>query len=421
MNRFRREDVLEGLRHLARHPLRSVLTAVTCAVAIAVTVNVISLSYGLDDDVRRDIAKFGRLTIDVGRTPLIRPGAVRPPFGEAELAKIRAAVDGLSAVVVPLRTERATARGDAEAERIVLAAAGPSYPETLKIDLAAGRWLAPSDRGFSACVLDRSVASSLFPGVTPAAVVGRSIALVREPAVSPVVVGILDDPMTHRAVFEAFDEGRSSRTLAGALLSFRNVYVPEDALGTPDLTMVHVVLPDERRLALARERLVALWPETSVDLAADRIPPITVFERKTWIDAFGGVSQTGAFLGNIVWILVVFVACVMVSTQNLITIRERYDEVALRRCEGARKAHLVTQVTTEGLVTSVAGGLLGLPVGYLGAEALRRLVDFPFRFEARYAGVAVLVSVFLGLLSSVVPARRAAGLDPARVLSRRLT
>jgi putative ABC transport system permease protein len=119
--------------------------------------------------------------------------------------------------------------------------------------------------------------------------------------------------------------------------------------------------------------------------------------------------------------LVVLVACIMISTLNLITIRERYDEVAVRRCEGARKADLAAQVTAEGLVTSVAGGLLGLPLGYAGAEALKRIVDFPFRFEPRYAAAAILVSAALGLLSSVVPARRAAGLDPARVLSRRLT
>jgi putative ABC transport system permease protein len=421
MSSLRLADVLEGLRHVARHPLRSALTAVTCAVAIAVTVNVISLNYGLDEDIRRDIAKFGRLTIDVGRAPLIRPGTPRATFGEADLARIRATVADLGAVVVPLRTEAGVARGDVEARRLVLAAVSPEYPRTLQVDLVAGRWFTDAERGLSACVLDRSAAAALFPGVPPAGVVGRRIALGREPSAQPVVVGVLGDPMTHRAVFEAFDEGRSSRTLVGALLSFRNVYVPQDALASGELTMVHVVLADEARLDEARRRLEAIWPASDLDLAADRIAPVTVFTRRTWIDAFGGTTQAGAFLGNLVWVLIVLVACVMITTLNLITIRERYDEVAVRRCEGARKAHLVVQVTAEGLATSVVGGLLGLPLGYAGAEALRRIVDFPFRFDPRYAVAAMAVSAALGLLSSVLPARRAAGLDPARVLSRRLT
>src|SRR5207249_3974002 len=137
-------------------------------------------------------------------------------------------------------------------------------------------------------------------------------------------VGVLEDPMTYRALFAAFDENRRTRTMTGSLLMFRNVYVGEDALATADLSGVAVALPDERRLA-------------------------------------------------------------------------------------------------EGLLVSVVGGLAGLPLGYAAASLMRRIVDVPFRFEPRYAAVAVAVSAVLGLVSSVVPARRAAGLDPASVLSRRLT
>lgn len=412
---------VEGVRHLRRHPLRAALAALTCAVAIAVTVNVVSLSYGMDEDIRRDIARFGRLTIDVGRAPVVRPGAPRASFGEAELATVRATVAGLDATVVPLRSERVTATGDAEVRQMVLAAVGVGFPRTLAISLRAGRFLRPDDRGLSACVLDESSAKSLFPGVAPAAVVGRTVRLARPAPVDVPVVGVLEDPMTYRALFEAFDEGRGARTLISALLSFRNVYVPEDAIASAELTTVSVVLPDEARLATAYDRLVRVWPAGGVDADPATLAPINVFARKAWMDAFGGATQTGAFLGNIVWILVCLVACVMISTLNLVAIRERYDELAIRRCEGARRVDVVAQVAAEGLVTSVVGGLAGLPLGVLGADVLARIVMFPFRFDARFAGVAVLVSVVLGLLSSAIPARRAAALDPAAVLSRRLS
>ncbi len=62
-----RASIGEGIRYVVRRPFHSVLTALSSAVAIAVTVNVISLNYGLDEDIRRDIARFGRRTIDVGR------------------------------------------------------------------------------------------------------------------------------------------------------------------------------------------------------------------------------------------------------------------------------------------------------------------------------------------------------------------
>ena len=132
-------------------------------------------------------------------------------------------------------------------------------------------------------------------------------------------------------------------------------------------------------------------------------------------------TQAGAQIGNVVWILIVLVGCILVSTLNLVTIRERYDEIAVRRCEGARKRDVVAQVVTESVLTSFAGGLMGLPLGYLAAALMRRIVEIPFRFDPRYAGVAVGVAVVLGLLASVVPARRTASLDPAGVLTRRLS
>jgi putative ABC transport system permease protein len=410
----------EGVARAVAHPTRSLLTALTCAVAIAVTVNVISLSYGMDADIRGDVARFGRLTIDVGRPPLIRPGAARTPFTEEDERKVRAAVEGLGATVVPMRQRLAAARGDAPETRLSLVATTPEYPKTLSLALVAGRFLRPDEHGLSACVLDASAAKALFPGRTAEETIGRKVLFEGEPHGEPVVVGVLSDPMTYRALFDAFDENRKSRTLAGALLAFRNVYVPEDALPAGELSRVSIALPDDARLERAADRLSAIYPRSSPkDGVAD--VAVTTFVRRDWMEALGGATQTGALFGNIVWILIVLVACIMLSTLNLITIRERYDELAVRRCEGARKGDIVLQVTAEAVATSVVGGLAGLPLGWAGAALLARIVDFPFRFEGRYALPAIGVAIALGLLSSVVPARRAAALDPAAVLSRRLT
>jgi putative ABC transport system permease protein len=382
---------------------------------------VISLNYGLDEDIRKDVQRFGRLTIDVGRTPLIRPGAARAAFGEAELRRVESAVEGLGASVVPVRQRWASARGGAPVARLSIAAVPADYPRTAHVGLVAGRWFRPDERGFTACVLDDSTARSLFPGLPPGSVIGREVEIGLDPPARAPVVGVLEDPMTYRVLFEAFDENRASRTLTGALLVFRNVYVPPDALPSPELSLVSVVAPNEARFPEVRRRLEALWAPTDVDVAAAEAAPITVFSRRDWMDMVGGTTQTGALLGNVVWILVVLVACIMISTLNLISIRERFDEIAIRRCEGARTRHVALQVTAEGVVVSLVGGLLGLPLGYAGAAALRRLVDFPFRFEVRYAVPAVAIAIGLGLAASVVPARRAAALDPARVLTRRLT
>ncbi len=412
--------MLEGVRHVVRRPFRSALTALTSAVAIAVTVNVISLNYGLDEDIRNDLARFGRTTIDVGRSPLIRPGMARAAFGEAELATIRDAVRDADAVVVPLRQARVSGTGTAEVSNLSLVATSLDFPRTTALRLEAGRWFRAGETGLRTCVLDDAAAKLLFPGIAPKDVIGRSLTTSKGEAPLS-IVGILEDPMTYRSLFAAFDEGRGSRTVTAALLSFENVYVPEDALGSGELSLVEIVLPDLERVGVAAKRLRERWPGEVSIANVEKSPPVTVFVRNEWIEAMGGVTQSGATIGNIVWILIVLVGCILLSTLHLVTIRERYDEIAVRRCEGARKRDVAIQVTTESVLTSFAGGLLGLPLGYLAAALMRKIVDVPFRFDPRYAVVAVFVAIGLGLIASVVPARRTARLDPAQVLTRRLS
>jgi putative ABC transport system permease protein len=415
------EILVEGFRHVRRHPLRSLLTASTSAVAIAVTVNVISLVYGLDADVRRDVERFGRLTIDVGRFPVIGAGARQEPLGPAERRQVEEALSDLSPVVVPRRQVAGQAQGDREVERIPVVAVGPAYLETLEVPLLAGRFFEGDEDPGAVAVLDRSASVLLFPDVLPGDVVGRVIE-VETPLgrSSRRVLGVLADPLTYRAVFESFDEGRGARTLTSGLLSFRNIYVPASALGGGEYAGISLALRSEADVEEAARRLRTIWIPRSSDPLQLR-PGVGVFVRREWMNLLGQTTQTGAFLGNVVWIIVVGVAVVMISTLNLLTIRERYDELAIRRCEGARRGDVALQITAEGTLLAFLGGVAGLPLGYLGSDVLSRLVQFPFRFEARYAVAATGVSILLGLLASVLPARRAAGLEPARVLSRRLT
>jgi putative ABC transport system permease protein len=412
--------VWEGLLHVARHPTRSLLTALTSAIAIAVTVNVISLSFGFEEDIKGTVTQFGRRTVDVSRLPVLIPGGARPQLGPAEAERVRGLVAGLGALVIPRRQVGASVRvPGGEARTMQVVGAGPDYLRTLNIGIEAGRWLRAGEN--DACALDRATALRLFPERSADACLGATIEVDIDGTPRPLrVVGVLRDPVALRELFDAFDEGAGARTLTSSLLSFRNVYVAEDTVPGEEFTGISVVLPDDASVERARERLLTVWTlDASNPLALAR-GGVGVFVRKDWMDAMGATTSTGTLLGNIVWLIVVLVAAVMISTLNLITVRERYDEVALRRCEGARRRDIALQITAEGVVLSLLGGLAGLPIGYLGARLLRNIVDFPFRFELRYAVVATAIAVVLGLISSVLPARHAAQLQPARVLGRRL-
>lgn len=96
----------------------------------------------------------------------------------------------------------------------------------------------------------------------------------------------------------------------------------------------------------------------------------------------------------------------------LISVTERMQEIGLRKAVGATGQAILMQFLIEAIVLSVAGGLIGIGVG-MGSTTLVGMLT-PFKPSVPMAALALAVSVSggIGLIFGVVPARRAAQLDP---------
>jgi putative ABC transport system permease protein len=110
------------------------------------------------------------------------------------------------------------------------------------------------------------------------------------------------------------------------------------------------------------------------------------------------------------------VAMVVAASLMLASVSERVGEVGLRGAVGARPRDISLQFLVETAVTTLTGGALGLLVGgVLGATLAQRMgLEAPVSLEVVVLGLGL--SAVTGLVSGVVPARRAARLRPADVL-----
>jgi putative ABC transport system permease protein len=114
--------------------------------------------------------------------------------------------------------------------------------------------------------------------------------------------------------------------------------------------------------------------------------------------------------------VVLLVAGIVSATLMLSSVNERTAEIGLRRAIGARPEDIRLQFVTETAVTILSGGFAGLLLGYAGAQLLatRMQLSETFSWEAALVGIAA--STITGLLAGVLPARRAAQLEPAEAL-----
>jgi putative ABC transport system permease protein len=111
------------------------------------------------------------------------------------------------------------------------------------------------------------------------------------------------------------------------------------------------------------------------------------------------------------------VGAIGILTMMWISVGERTREIGLARAVGARSSQILALFLGEASLLSLAGGALGVAAG-MGIAALLRLLvpGLPVQTPIRFVLAALLVSLLVGLASGVLPARRAAALDPVDAL-----
>jgi putative ABC transport system permease protein len=101
----------------------------------------------------------------------------------------------------------------------------------------------------------------------------------------------------------------------------------------------------------------------------------------------------------------------------LVSVTERTREIGVRLAIGARERDILLQFLVEAVVLSVAGGLIGIATGMLGATLLSRFSGgTPVDFSPFWMALGFGVSVAIGVVFGFYPARKAARLDPIDAL-----
>jgi len=100
----------------------------------------------------------------------------------------------------------------------------------------------------------------------------------------------------------------------------------------------------------------------------------------------------------------------------LVSVTERTREIGLRMAIGARGSDVLLQFLIEAVVISLAGGAIGIGLGYVASEALQVSLNSPTLIPPDAVALAVGCSATVGILFGFLPARKASSLDPIEAL-----
>ncbi len=135
----------------------------------------------------------------------------------------------------------------------------------------------------------------------------------------------------------------------------------------------------------------------------------------TLVAMFNNVMGIVLLIGIIITGISLFVGGIGVMNIMFVSVTERTREIGIRRAIGARRRAILTQFLFESSAICLVGGAIGL----LLAFGVSRLIDalvMPASISPGIAVIALVVSAVVGLISGLIPAFRAARLDPIEAL-----
>lgn len=395
---------LVGVEALRANPLRTLLSTLGVVMGVGAMVSVLALGDGVERFARQEIERTTDL-LAVIVTPttssmvdgiFVRRDDVIQ-FSAADAASLMAAVDGAQTVGLGTSGPALLAIEEGAPPRgLLVRATLASQFADLRATMSGGRWFTDADTA----VLVLSVrAAGVVAGdsTRPLDAIGRSVSLQGN---AHRVIGVLthDEPIAQGAL-----EGYIPVTDLARALGARAA--PQLSLKAADILAV-----DAMRGAVeewAATRYGPTWKERlSVVNRRDRVEQTATAMRifKLLMAAVTGVS--------------LLVGGVGIMNVLLASVAERTREIGIRKAAGARNRDILVQFLAESVaITGVGAGIgvvVGLSIAFLAAAIMRAQTGAPVQAAVTLptVGFAVAVSVLIGLVFGLYPARRASRLSP---------
>ena len=423
-----------GLKSLLLQKMRSALAALGIFIGTTTVIWLVAMGEGVSYQAQQQILELGATNI------IIRSVEPIPASGEKSRVKsyglLRADYQRILSNVptivrsVPIRELKRECRVNDRTASINLIGCAEEHFELNRLEMARGRWMAKQDNQENLIVLADGTAQKLFPGENP---IGKNIKVesdvytvigqTKARSASAAIGGSLDSrdySFDAYIPLETFRHrvGDQIMTRTGEGMNFKGEIV--------ELTQITLTVGDVQQI----DETVAIV-ETLLKKYHEKQDYAVVVPKELLRQA----ERTKAMF-NVMLVVIAGISLLVggIGIMNIMlaTVTERTREIGIRRALGAKRSHIIQQFLVETLVLTGSGGLLGVLCGLMCGPLFRTtrtivtafspdlLPPIVYTLEPRIALWSVLLSLFIslgvGLLFGLYPARRAAMMNPIEAL-----
>jgi len=424
-----------SLNNLLMHKMRAGLAALGIFIGTSTVIWLVAMGEGVSYRAQQQIKELGATNIIIRTT---QPSSASNEQDANSRIKTygllrddyRRIVENIPSIrrAIPMRELRFELRLGNRTADAKLVGCVEEHLELNRLEIARGRWLTPRDRGKKVVVLAHDAAKRLFPYENP---IGQTIWVGSE---FYVVIG-QTKPRVASAAIGGSLEAREYNL---------DAYIPLETLRhrVGDLVMKRVGGEFQGEQVELSQITVSVDRVDDVDETAAIITTLLkkYHEHEDYAvvvpkELLQQAERTRAMF-NVLLVVIAGISLLVggIGIMNIMlaTVTERTREIGIRRAIGAKRRHIIQQFLTETVVLTASGGLLGVLFGLLCGPLFRvfrsgvtmlspdLLPPIVYTLEPRIAPWSVVLSLFIslgvGIVFGVYPARQAAYMDPIEAL-----
>ena len=414
------ENIRLAFQGIWSHKLRSILTMLGIIIGIAAIITIVSTIKGTNDQIKENLIGAGNnvVTVNLNQNgyPYDMSWSSIPAGVRVITEETREELEALDgAERVSLYTSRSYADqlfyGNTQFNGSVYGI-DENYLSVYGYQVKSGRGFTTSDFShFRKVVLvDDKAVTTLFEGADP---VGRSIELKGEVFTVVGVVALSEEFVP--TINSINDYYMYADTSSGCVYLPSAVWPTAYQFDEPQNVAIKVKNTDVMT-AVGKDAADLLTDAQIADPNGDfDYRSQDMLEQAQQLQSMSESTNT-----QLIWIASISLLVGGIGVMNimLVSVTERTAEIGLKKAIGAKKRRIRLQFLTEAAVLTSLGGIIGVASGVGLAELISRMMQIPVAISAPAIVIAVIFSMAIGVIFGLLPAIKAANLNPIEALRR---
>ncbi|DAB39629.1 MAG TPA: multidrug ABC transporter substrate-binding protein [Sulfurovum sp. UBA12169] len=398
-----RNAFFQALREIRRNLMRSLLTAIGIVIGIASVIAMVNIGKGASKSITQSVEKLGSNTLYImpgqQRGPGNR-GAIEIPFKKKDLETLRSSLYTLRAIS-PVENALMTIIYKDQNYRTNIRGVENDYLIAQNWNLQEGRVFDKSElrTGQNVCIVGQTVVKTLF--APSESIVGKRIRLKN---FSCEVIGVLETKGAN-----TFGSDQDDMLLVPFSLFQRRIS------GSDNIHLMIAAVKENIPLVEAKVQIEQLLRERRRIDSADE-DNFSVRSMTALIDTISEVTTILTIMLGAVAAISLIVGGIGIMNIMLVSVTERTREIGIRMAVGAMAKDILIQFLIESIVLSGLGGVVGIVLGVAITFGVTLWLDIALVINPTITMVALFFSMLIGIVFGIIPARKAANMNPIDAL-----